>query len=64
MRCIDSSQFGARSRPAARLLNVAELRDMGEAVERHREPHTGVTCIAFRNQFYKYGFLYKTVKVC
>lgn len=51
-----------KSRPPARLVNPAELRDLGEYLERRQEPFTRANCLFFGNNYYKYGFLYKTMK--
>lgn len=58
-----SDHFSLKSRPAPRLMNPAELRDLGEYLERRQEPMTQANCVFFGNNFYKNGFLYKTMKV-
>jgi transcription elongation factor len=57
------AHFTPKTRPAARLLNPAELREMGEYIERRQEPVTSANCIFFSNNFYKNGFLYKTMRI-
>jgi len=57
------AHFTPKTRPAARLLNPAELRELGEYLERRQEPITRQNCLFFNNNFYKNGFLYKTMKI-
>lgn len=52
-----------KNRPPQQLVNPAALRDMGEDTERKWEPGTGLKCMYYAVNFYKLGYLYKTVKL-
>jgi transcription elongation factor SPT5 len=60
---ISKSAVSSKRRPPQRLFNPAELRELGEEIERRTEPSTSLKCYFHKNNFYRRGFLYKSLKV-